>query len=204
MQENNLSVANSLQTMEEQAVDNRPKANNFLVILLSILLFIALVIAGFFAYQTQNLVKELQGIRNEELATQIPIPTPTYEPGLEPELVPIEVLTKDWKTYNDSKNNISFKYPPTWAYELGETGITNGYAGFDTKILNNEKNINYFFSVNLETLPDFNNWSKYVSTKKINSQTINNKTFDKYILADMYYSLNYIYKIRSYRNCSGD
>ena len=139
-------------------------------------------------------MKELQGIRNEELATQIPIPTPTYEPGLEPELVPIEVLTKDWKTYNDSKNNISFKYPPTWAYELGETGITNGYAGFDTKILNNEKNINYFFSVNLETLPDFNNWSKYVSTKKINSQTINNKTFDKYILADMYYSLNYIYK----------
>lgn len=62
-----------------------PKNNSFLVTLLSILLLLSCIIAGFFAWQTQNLVKELQEVRRQELVT--PSPTATPDP------------TADWKTY---------------------------------------------------------------------------------------------------------
>lgn len=54
------------------------KTSNFLIILLSILLFISVVIAGFFAYQTQKLVNELNVLRNQ------PNPVATTEPTAEP------------------------------------------------------------------------------------------------------------------------
>ena len=58
--------------MEEvKVIPPATKNSSFLVTLLSVLLLISVFIAGFFAYQTQNLVKELT-------KTQItPSPTPT-------------------------------------------------------------------------------------------------------------------------------
>lgn len=56
----------------------QPKQSNFLVILLSILLLVAVLIAGFFAYQTQKLVGELNTVKQE------PTPTVTFEPTSEP------------------------------------------------------------------------------------------------------------------------
>lgn len=58
-----------------QVTVERPKNSNFLIILLSILLFISLSIAGFFAYQTQQLTNELR-VMSDELR-QTPISTPT-------------------------------------------------------------------------------------------------------------------------------
>jgi len=115
-----MPTANGPQTSEAQqlTVDSRPKANSFLIILLSILLLVSCIIAGFFAYQTQKLAKELQEFRNQELATLIL--TPTFEPGTEPEQIPLEVLTKDWKTYTDSKQRFSIKYPSTWRIISGD------------------------------------------------------------------------------------
>ena len=54
--------------------------SNFLVILLSILLIISVLIAGFFAYQTQRLVAELR-VKNEELRI---VPTVTTQPATKP------------------------------------------------------------------------------------------------------------------------
>lgn len=80
MQENNL-----IQTPVTPVITSQ---SNFLVILLSILLFISVLIAGFFAYQTQKLVKEL---RNTAVATIEPTaePVATSSPSPEPSLTPI-------------------------------------------------------------------------------------------------------------------
>lgn len=95
-------------TSVPQIVEEQPKQSNFIVILLSILLLLSVLIAGFFAFQTQKLVKELQGIRNEELIT----PEPTTEPvaTLDP--------TADWQVYTNSKYDFSFKYPEDWKVTL--------------------------------------------------------------------------------------
>lgn len=79
-------------------VQTTPKQSNFLVTLLSILLLISCLIAGFFAYQTQKLVKELTIYRLQP--TEAPVPTPTPYP------------TADWKTYENIKYGYTVKYPP--------------------------------------------------------------------------------------------
>lgn len=84
------------------ANDQSPKANSFLVVLLSILLFISVSIAGFFAYQTQKLVKELTTLKT------VPIPEVTIEP------VATTDPTADWKTYTNNKYSLVFKYPDSW------------------------------------------------------------------------------------------
>jgi len=53
----------------EQTNSQQPKTNSFLVILLSSLLIISCLIAGFFAYQTQKLVIELTLLRSEPIST---------------------------------------------------------------------------------------------------------------------------------------
>lgn len=61
-------------------VQTTPKQSNFLVTLLSVLLLISCLIAGFFAWQTQKLVKELRVISDESK----PTPTPTSATTIEP------------------------------------------------------------------------------------------------------------------------
>lgn len=69
------------------------KQSSFLVILLSTLLIISYLIASFFAWKTQKLVKQLQGIMNEELVKQTPVPTATPNPTIS--LTP-EDLKRGW------------------------------------------------------------------------------------------------------------
>jgi len=114
MQENNLVPTPTTPVVTPQIVVEQPKQSNFLIILLSSLLFISAVIAGFFAYQTQKLVTELTVLKNEPTPTAIAKVEPTRDPGLEPEPVPLEILTKDWKTYTNTKNKYTIKYPVTW------------------------------------------------------------------------------------------
>ncbi|MEK7168480.1 MAG: hypothetical protein AAB778_00535 [Patescibacteria group bacterium] len=98
MENNPLPIANSPQTTVTQpsTVDSRPKANNFLVVLLSVLLFISVAIAGFFAYQTQKLIKELRMMSNESKQT--------VEPTLEP------VITNNVVSASDIPVSISKLY----------------------------------------------------------------------------------------------
>lgn len=79
----------------------QPKQSNFLIILLSSLLFISVIIAGFFAYQTQQLVKELQMMKSE----QKQMTEPTSESVATPD------PTADWKTYSFLNFNFTLKYP---------------------------------------------------------------------------------------------
>ena len=76
-----------------------PKKSNFLIILLSSLLIISLMIAGFFAFQTQRLVKELRVMSDESKQKTVATPEPTSDP------------TADWKTYTNDKYKFSLKYP---------------------------------------------------------------------------------------------
>lgn len=87
--------------------NNSPKANNFLVILLSILLFISVSISGFFAYQTQKLVRELQENRDTEEAVE------TTEPTVEPVATEDSEVdpTANWETYTNTKLGFEIKHP---------------------------------------------------------------------------------------------
>lgn len=77
------------------------KNNSFLVTLLSLLLLLAVATAGFFAYQTQNLVKQLNEMKIQ------PTPQPT---NLQPTSTPDP--TADWEIYTGS--SYTFKYPSDW------------------------------------------------------------------------------------------
>ena len=83
-------------------VKTTPKQPNFLITLLSILLLISCLIAGFFAYQTQKLVKELTvyNLQSEET----PIATSSPDPVV------------DWKAYTNSELVFSFKIAPILKY----------------------------------------------------------------------------------------
>lgn len=75
------------------------KSNGFLVTLLSILLLMSVFIAGFFAWQTQNLVKELTNLQPSSNQQPTSTPLATNDPMV------------DWKTFNSENSSFSFKYP---------------------------------------------------------------------------------------------
>jgi hypothetical protein len=109
--------------------------------------------------------------------SQFLTPTPTPDP------------TANWKTHTDSKNGFSFKYPLGWTYKLGETYSTTGHVTFDTNLASGNKNTDYIFEISMETQSDLDQWTKYESTTVLPNQTMGTMTFEKYIVADMYYSL---------------
>ncbi len=94
------------------------KQNNFLVILLSILLLLSVSIAGFFAYQTQKLANELK------ISRIIPTAVPTVIPTMEPSSEPVATTkatpdpTANWKTYKNNQYGMSFKYPSNLKLEI--------------------------------------------------------------------------------------
>ncbi len=106
MQENQ-PISDSAPTITTVTSDQQPKPNRFLIILLSIISIISLSIAGFFAFQTQKLVKELALIRTQ------PTPVATSEPTIEPVATgSSEVdLTAGWKMYTNKVFKFTFKYP---------------------------------------------------------------------------------------------
>jgi len=92
-----MPTVNSPQTAEAQQsiTDSRPKANSFLIILLSILLLISCVIAGFFAYGDWRLNNQL-----------------TRTSTVSKELTSDQ--SKNWKTYTNEKYKYSVRYPENW------------------------------------------------------------------------------------------
>lgn len=129
-------------------VQTTPKQSNFLVTLLSILLLISCLIAGFFAYQTQNLVKELTKQRNIVETTETTKTKPDYE------------------TYNDSVYKYSLNYPKGWSVTPTPSEGFGGVASFISpdkknkfeigkhieKISQNQTLKEYFDSKQLETI----------------------------------------------------
>ena len=96
--EQNLTPDQSLVSEVQQV----PKQSNFLVIFLSSLLIISCIIAGFFAYQTQQLVRELTNKQIE--ASPTTESTPTSDP------------IENWRSYTNEKLGFSFKLAPIFIY----------------------------------------------------------------------------------------
>lgn len=123
MQENNpiQSIPAAPQTVEQ------PNKSAFLTILLSILLIISVSISGFFAYQTQKLVKELTEMKikaeNSKSATE-PTVEDTKDEVLETD------TTANWKVYTSEKFNFSFKYPSemNYIYDQSDQYVENGIS----------------------------------------------------------------------------
>jgi hypothetical protein len=87
---------------QNQSSNNIQSRYNFLTTLLSVLLLLSSLIAGFFAYQTQKLVKELNTVKinDEPIATQTPIVDPTL----------------NWRSYTNLELSYSFKLSPVFKY----------------------------------------------------------------------------------------
>lgn len=96
-----------------QTVMERSKPNNFLVILLSVLLFLSVAIIGFFIYQTQKLTKELTVLKSA-----FPIPTASNGPTFKP--VSSTDPTINWKTYTDKLHKIEFNYPSEYTFQSNQ------------------------------------------------------------------------------------
>lgn len=123
-------MANSPQTTEVQplTVGTRPKPNNFLVILLSVLLLLSVSIAGFFAFQTQKLVNELTVLKTKE--NVVPVVTPEPESTFPMYTEPTADPTANWKTYTNTKYNFSFKYPSDFKInEMADEVYSTAYRG---------------------------------------------------------------------------
>ena len=99
-----------------QTSETIKKGGNFLTSLLSVLLLITCIIAGFFAYQTQNLVNEIVNLKST--ATTAPSPSPSSS------------LPSDWKTYSDSVYGYSIKYPNSWTFTPTPSQGFGGVASF--------------------------------------------------------------------------
>ena len=107
---------------KESIVDKltfQAKKNNFLAILSSMLLFIFVVIVGFFAYQTQKLNKELIRLRNK-LGTISATLTET-ELMTTPTIVTAIGQLIDWQTYTDTDYNFIIKYPKNWSFKIDKS-----------------------------------------------------------------------------------
>ena len=113
MEDSNLSQP----TIETPQTEN--KRNSPLISLLSILLLLACIFAGFFAYQTQKLVSEITKIKNQAILS--PTATPTIDP------------LSNWKTYINDDYHFSVKYNPVFTpNEVSDKAKQSTLIGFGT------------------------------------------------------------------------
>lgn len=164
-----------------------------LVSLIGILIAGGLVYAG--AQIGKNQTPDRQPVIAQPTATPAEIvadptamPSPaTISPAVDP--------TAGWKTYSNSQIGASIKYPSDWTMKEGANGKS---VDFDTTIMSPEivggRKLSYQLNFQLEDPANFQAWSNDASTKKLESKIVNGLQFEQYIVADMSYSLNFIYR----------
>lgn len=142
----------------------KPVKPNFIIILLSVFLIIAVLIAGFFAYQTQNLVKELNTVKIVSVPTAIATVVPTSTPD----------ATIDWKTYTNKEYNFTIKYPSDAKLRVSQTesndrmlvvAFDSPNAVFDHLF----KSGGYSFQISMQTQKNFNTLDEYLLFQKEHS-----------------------------------
>lgn len=163
------------------------KSSPIFAIALTVLLIAIIGLGGYFLY-----TKYLGGSANKQATNE----TATIAP-----VVPIATPdpTADWKTYTNTKMGIEFKYPNTWSL-LNDSHVSSA-PSFDTGVKSQTKKgdgdenlINYTFEFQKDSLENYKTWKLYDTTKNLGLENISGISFEKYILADMYYSLDYIYE----------
>ncbi len=90
---------NVVLSQNQPILPEQPKQNNFLTILLSILLLLSVSIAGFFAYQTQKLAEELRVLSSESKQKNMSTSESISDPK------------NNWKNFESKKYEFTFKYP---------------------------------------------------------------------------------------------
>lgn len=127
--ENQTPVTPVNQSASETVIqeEQQPKKSNFLVILLSIFLFISLVIAGFFAFQTQKLTEELitRDDKSGGDTATVEITPPTTNPVSTSNVMADPTI--NWKKYTNS--DFSYRYPNEWKEGQGGQTIVSNQAG---------------------------------------------------------------------------
>jgi hypothetical protein len=146
-----------------------PKGNNFLVILLSTLLFISVVIAGFFAFQTQKLVKELslRDDRSNVDTSTIEITPPTISPIATSN--PAIDSVANWKTYTNKEIGFLIQYPTGWRMAELESGVMFGPSEIGEDLL---IGINYYEKSASSLSSIINEIGKQFSDRKVVEDTI--------------------------------
>lgn len=129
-------------------ISNPIKQNNTLVIILSILLLISISVSGYFAYQTQTLIKELTVLKNTTSTSIV-----TTERGKLLTGSDVAMGTENWRTYTNEKMKLSLKYPT----DNGINVISSSYDDSNFSI-NTEKYAPLFLDVALLSNTKLEEW----------------------------------------------
>ncbi|EKE04929.1 MAG: hypothetical protein ACD_19C00429G0089 [uncultured bacterium] len=164
--ENQIPVA---PVVTPQVVVEQPKQNNFLTTLLSTLLIISVTISGFFAFQTQKLVKELTSLKSEEKVVAIV----TTEPAnTTPAIVSLDSVTNTstgQKLYEDKLHKFEFSYPVDYSSQINQNSYyimspllppTKGY-----ELRDGELKVEFYFN----PIKENDTLTKYLDEIKSNS-----------------------------------
>lgn len=124
-----MSDVSETKIFQSSTEGNKPRSNNPLIALLSVLLLTSVLIAGFFAYQTQKLVKELSVVR-----TNVEVVEASPEPATSPITIATDKPsvsspnpTMNWKTFTNS--DFTYKFPDTWSIGQGGQALVADTAG---------------------------------------------------------------------------
>lgn len=172
-----------------------PKTSWTIPFLLVLSIF-SLAISGYLFWQNQKLQQKLAATTTPSAVAVQSSSSPTIIPFSSPlpETPPADP-TEGWKTYTNTNISATIKYPSEWSIK---TDTNNKSVDFDTKTSSPKtvegNQVNYFFNFQLEDPSNFRGWSNDISTTKLESILVNGMQFERYIAADMFYTLNYIYK----------
>ncbi|MCX6817117.1 MAG: hypothetical protein NTZ93_04605 [Candidatus Beckwithbacteria bacterium] len=151
---------------------------------LIILICLSSLTSAFLFYQNLQLQKQIAVLQSPVSLLVKPSPSPSLDP------------TADWKKYTNSSNQFSFKYPSEYTVTSQPTFTTikTNVESFMVSDTDTPEKFNYYIQISLDPQSNFDTWTKYESTQSLGTEKINGYNFEKYIVADMYLTLNYIYK----------
>jgi hypothetical protein len=108
----------------------------------------------------------------------------------------------DWKTYTNDVLGVSIIYPPNWT---AKESTNRKSVDFETGVASSEnqdgKNVNYIINLQIEDPNNFQIWSNDSTTTKLSPISTNGLTFERFIVADMGYSLNYTVTTKDGKIC---
>ncbi len=151
---------------------SKPRPNRSRKWLVIVLVVIILAAAAFLIYRKYSSAAPLTSPSPSPIATKSPSPMPTVTVSSNP--------TGNWKTYNDIKYSLTFKYPDSWpepqltSYNqpdpLSFVQIANDYLDYNP----NDSGKYYFQTVEISLLADYKSSQGSAYNKLLN--VYNNKT----------------------------
>lgn len=137
------------------------QGNIFIIAIFGILALVSLVIAGYFFYQNQQLIKG----QNEPVSS-------TSGSFLTEKTSSPDSDLSDWKSYSNDKYNFEIKFPKTWdAGENRPEDKTRLYLMFDNKPLTSEMKATFYYEGRYDGLMIFAKKGELHPAKNLESPT---------------------------------